>query len=113
MDKHNYRRYGGVASSLGGLIAFLLIPKCPLCLAALLGVAGLSAGAASLVAPYLRPVCCVWRWRRRSFPSRGGRGGRAPAPAAARATESATAPGQRATHGYRHGRGEDEWIPVC
>jgi hypothetical protein len=52
-------RLGRVASSLSGVVGFLLLPKCPLCLAALLGVVGLGAGTASLVAPLLRPAALL------------------------------------------------------
>ena len=52
-------RLGGIASSLGAVLGFLLLPKCPLCVAALLGAAGVGAGAASLMAPLLRPVAVL------------------------------------------------------
>jgi hypothetical protein len=46
----------GIVSSLGAVLGFVLLPKCPLCVAALLGAAGVGAGAASLMAPLLRPA---------------------------------------------------------
>ena len=41
---------------LGPGLVLALAPKCPLCLAAYLSAAGVSAGAAAAVAPWLRPV---------------------------------------------------------
>jgi hypothetical protein len=50
-------------SSLGTAVWILFLPKCPLCLVALLGVVGLgsgtAAGVAAIVAPLLRPVAVV------------------------------------------------------
>jgi hypothetical protein len=43
------------SGAVGGL-GLLLLPKCPLCLAALLSAAGLGAGLASCVASLLRPI---------------------------------------------------------
>jgi hypothetical protein len=43
-------------SSLAATLALLLVPKCPLCVAAYLGALGLSATAASLAAPLVRPL---------------------------------------------------------
>ena len=42
------------ATSLGGLIALALLPKCPLCAAAYLTALGLSASIAAVLAPFLR-----------------------------------------------------------
>ena len=52
-------RAGGVASSVGAVLCALLLPKCPLCVAAWLGAAGLGAGAATLVAPLVRPAALL------------------------------------------------------
>jgi hypothetical protein len=51
-----FARFGGVASGLGGAVCVALLPKCPLCLAALLSAAGLGAGGAYFLAPLLRPA---------------------------------------------------------
>ena len=51
-------RMGG-GSTVGAVLAALLLPKCPLCIAALLGAAGVGATSAALVAPWLRPACIV------------------------------------------------------
>jgi hypothetical protein len=53
--------------------ALVLLPKCPLCIAAALALWGVSAGAAWAVAPYLRLLALIavpliaaaWIWRRR------------------------------------------------
>jgi hypothetical protein len=42
--------------SLGGLLVALLLPKCPLCVAAVLTGAGVGAAAAGVLAPYLKPA---------------------------------------------------------
>jgi hypothetical protein len=52
-------RIGGVVSSFGTVLCAVLLPKCPLCLAALLGAIGLGASGASLVAPLVRPAAMV------------------------------------------------------
>jgi hypothetical protein len=52
-------RAGGVASSVGTVLCAVLLPKCPLCVAAWLGAAGLGAGAATLVAPFVRPAALL------------------------------------------------------
>ncbi len=49
----------GVTPSVGGVLGFLLLPKCPLCVAAWLGAVGVGAGAASVVAPLLRPAALL------------------------------------------------------
>ena len=49
-------RFGGVVSGLGGALCVALLPKCPLCVAALLTAAGLGAGGAYFLAPLLRPA---------------------------------------------------------
>ena len=51
-------RMGG-GSTVGAVLAALLLPKCPLCIAAFLGAVGFGATGASLVAPWLRPACVV------------------------------------------------------
>ena len=51
-------RMGG-GSTVGAVLAALLLPKCPLCIAAFLGAAGIGATSAVLVAPWLRPACIV------------------------------------------------------
>ncbi len=69
---------GGAARALASftsLLAAALVPKCPLCVAALLSALGLGAGSASLLAPWLRPfvlgtggvaiLSLVWSERRR------------------------------------------------
>jgi hypothetical protein len=53
--------------------AFVLLPKCPLCIAAALSLWGVSAGAAWVLAPYVPAVSLLvlpllaasWIWRRR------------------------------------------------
>jgi hypothetical protein len=49
----------GVTPSVGGVLGFLLLPKCPLCVAAWLGALGVGAGAASVLAPLLRPAALL------------------------------------------------------
>ena len=49
----------GGGSLLSGL-AWLLLPKCPLCIAPLLGALGLGSGAAAVVAPWVRPLAMVF-----------------------------------------------------
>ena len=69
---------GRAASSFGAGLVALLVPKCPLCVAAYLASVGLSAGASHGAAPFVRPVAFtvaglallalalgVWRTRRR------------------------------------------------
>jgi len=51
-------RMGG-GSTIGAILAALLLPKCPLCIAALLGAAGIGSTSAALVAPWLRPTFIV------------------------------------------------------
>jgi hypothetical protein len=53
------RRARSVASSVGTVLCALLVPKCPLCVAAWLGAAGIGAGAATLVAPFVRPAALL------------------------------------------------------
>jgi hypothetical protein len=66
------------ASSVGAALALLLVPKCPLCVAAYLGALGVSASVVPIAAPLVRPVAWlgallaavllvlgVWRRRRR------------------------------------------------
>ncbi|MEP7052573.1 MAG: hypothetical protein ABJB12_19555 [Pseudomonadota bacterium] len=47
---------GSSASGLGAALAALLVPKCPLCVAALLTLVGMGAPLASAIAPLLRPL---------------------------------------------------------
>ena len=82
-------RAAGGATSLGTLLAVALLPKCPLCVAAMLSGLGLGAAATGRLAPLVRPLGLAlvvaallavawmewrrWRGRRgRSAPSRGG-----------------------------------------
>src|SRR5262245_6067129 len=44
------------AAALGSALVAVLVPKCPLCVAAYLVLLGVSAGAASLAAPLLFPA---------------------------------------------------------
>jgi len=44
------------ASSLGALLAAALVPKCPLCVAAMLAALGLGTASASVLAPVVRPL---------------------------------------------------------
>ena len=44
------------ASSLGTLLAAAFVPKCPLCVAAMLSAIGVGTGAASTIAPVVRPL---------------------------------------------------------
>lgn len=83
---------GGAASSLAALLGLLLVPKCPLCVAAYLASLGLSAGLAAAAAPLIRPfawaLCAAalaavaWAWLKRpsGTPANeaGGVGQRAP-----------------------------------
>jgi len=79
----------GGATSLGTLVAVALLPKCPLCVAALLSGLGLGAAATGRLAPLARPLgialvaaallAVAWvEWRRwlarrgGSAPSKGG-----------------------------------------
>jgi uncharacterized membrane protein YjjB (DUF3815 family) len=68
-----------IASSIVAAIGFVLLPKCPLCIAAYLVSLGLGAEAASGAAPMIRPIVSValaaslialfataWRRRRRA-----------------------------------------------
>jgi hypothetical protein len=44
------------AASVGATLALVFLPKCPLCVAAYLTALGVSAGLASLAAPFVRPA---------------------------------------------------------
>lgn len=56
---HRLRRTSGAASSLAGLLSLVLLPKCPLCIAAYLAGLGLGTGAAAFAAPLVRPLAIV------------------------------------------------------
>ncbi len=70
------RRAGKGGASLGALALAVLVPKCPICVAALLSAAGLATAGARAAAPYVRPaafvlaavvvVVAVWSERRRA-----------------------------------------------
>ncbi len=47
---------GSSASGVWAALAALLVPKCPLCIAALLTVVGMNAALASAIAPLVRPL---------------------------------------------------------
>ncbi len=49
-------KHGSSASGLWAALAALLMPKCPLCIAALLTFVGMNAALASAVAPLIRPL---------------------------------------------------------
>jgi hypothetical protein len=68
-------RARSAATSIGAFTLAALVPKCPLCVAAMLSAAGVGAAAAHSLAPFLRTgafaiaflaiVACVWiEWRR-------------------------------------------------
>jgi hypothetical protein len=42
--------------AIGQMLLLAILPKCPLCIAAALSACGLSAGIASALAPWLRPL---------------------------------------------------------
>ena len=46
----------GRAASLGTIVAAALVPKCPLCVAAMLSALGVGSAAAGAIAPAVRPV---------------------------------------------------------
>ena len=48
--------HGSSASGLWAALAALLVPKCPLCIAALLTFVGMNAALASALAPLIRPL---------------------------------------------------------
>jgi hypothetical protein len=48
------RRAGSGAVSIGAVIAAALVPKCPLCIAAMLSAAGVGAAVARDLAPFVR-----------------------------------------------------------
>ena len=48
--------HGSSASGLWAALAALLVPKCPLCIAALLMFVGMNATLASAIAPLVRPL---------------------------------------------------------
>jgi hypothetical protein len=47
---------GRAAAAIATVIAAVLLPKCPVCIAAYLAALGLGAGAAHGAAPFVRPV---------------------------------------------------------
>jgi hypothetical protein len=53
------RRWPSVVSSLGSTVLLALVPKCPLCVAAVLSSLGLGAAAASFLGPLLRPFAIL------------------------------------------------------
>jgi hypothetical protein len=56
MKTHERPGRSGLASSLGAGLGAVLLPKCPLCVAAVLSSLGLGATAAGLLAVVLRPA---------------------------------------------------------
>ena len=48
-----------MASSIGAALGLVLLPKCPLCIAAYLVSFGVGAGAAHAAAPFIRPAAWV------------------------------------------------------
>jgi threonine/homoserine efflux transporter RhtA len=79
------RRVGTAITSLGTIVVAALVPKCPLCIAAALSVAGCGAAAAGRIAPLVRPLGLVfalvamvvfarYEWRRRQRAVRCGNG---------------------------------------
>ena len=50
------RELGVGGSSVGALMAALAVPKCPLCVAALLSAMGIGGALAEAVVPFLRPA---------------------------------------------------------
>jgi hypothetical protein len=71
------RRASGVVTSVAAGAAALLVPKCPLCVAAMLAALGVGTSAASALAPLVRPIAflllasvvvgvAVTTWRRRA-----------------------------------------------
>jgi hypothetical protein len=71
------RRLAGASGSLGAIAVAALIPKCPLCIAAVLSALGVGAELSSSVAPIARPLAIVLaviavflvaraEWRRRA-----------------------------------------------
>ena len=70
------RRASGVVTSVAAGAAALLVPKCPLCVAAMLAALGVGTSVASALAPLVRPIAflllaaavvgvAVSTWRRR------------------------------------------------
>jgi len=55
-DARKLVRAGQAASSVGAVLSLLLLPKCPLCVAAYLASLGVSAGVAAYAAPFARPL---------------------------------------------------------
>jgi len=50
------RRAARASASIGALVAAALLPKCPLCVAAVLSALGIGASVSASVAPALRPL---------------------------------------------------------
>ena len=53
------RTLSSFAASFGSALAIVLMPKCPLCIAAALSSLGASAALSGMVAPVVRPVIMV------------------------------------------------------
>jgi hypothetical protein len=77
MRRSDVRRAGAFAGSMAGVIGAVLVPKCPLCAAAMLTALGASSTAALEVAPFVRVIAIVvaalsvlvfgaLEWRRRA-----------------------------------------------
>lgn len=58
--KNSPQRWLRIATPLGSTALLALVPKCPLCVAAVLSSLGLGAAAASFVGPLLRPFAIAF-----------------------------------------------------
>jgi hypothetical protein len=54
--RQSVRRLRGAASGIGAALLAVLVPKCPLCVAAWLTALGVGATGAGLIAPLVRPA---------------------------------------------------------
>jgi hypothetical protein len=72
---HALRRGGSASASLGAIVLAVLVPKCPLCVAAMLSAVGIGAAAAHHLATMVRAaafivaaavvIAALWlEWRR-------------------------------------------------